>query len=948
MADPAVQAADRTPAGAPSYHSLPAEEALELLETSQEGLTAAEALTRLARYGQNEITEVAAVPLWRKFVSNFYHLFAIMLWVGGGLAFVGGMQELGWAIFAVIVINAVFSFWQEFRAEKATEALKHLMPQKARVVRDGAVCEVLAPTVVPGDLLALEEGDNISADARLIEEFDLRVNQGTLNGESTPARRNAREFSGEYSNPTELPNMVFAGTAVAYGRGKAVVTATGMETQFGKIAGLTQSVAEELSPLQKEMAKVTQLVAILATGLGIGFFLLGYFVGGLTLIEGFLFAVGIIVANVPEGLLPTVTLALAMGVQRMAGHHALVKRLSAVETLGSTTVICTDKTGTLTANEMTVRGLYVPEATLELTGTGYDPTGSLMADWSVNDRNAEARAGELVAMGALCTDARLIAPDEEHPTWHVVGDPTEAAILVAAAKVGRSRESEESGAPRVYELPFDATRKRMSTIHRSKDHTFAAVKGAPREMLDLCSSIVTTEGTRTITDADRNAAMSANDEFARSGLRVLAVATKTLARANRYEIDEVERDLTFAGLVAMMDPPRAAVAQTVELCHTAGIRIIMITGDYGLTAESIARRIGIVSEDSPRIITGAELEQTTDPVLHDLLAQDKDLLFARVSPEHKMRVAQALKSLGHVVAMTGDGVNDAPALKAADIGIAMGRAGTDVAREAADMVLADDNFASIVRAVEEGRAVFDNIRRFVTYIFTSNVPEIVPFILFVLFKIPLPLTVIQILAIDLGTDLVPALALGIERPEPGVMGRRPRKPNERLLNKRVMMRAYFFLGPIQTAACMLAYFWAYWSRGWQPGTPLPGSGHPYMLATTMTFAAVVATQIGNGFAQRTTRESIFSVGILSNRLLLVGIASEVALLALLVYWAPLAGVFGFVPIEARDWLVLAVLSPTLLIADEIRKFLVRRMYPTEHDGNIPTGQHTVSTSKEAA
>jgi len=941
-------AAQTTVSDTQSPHSLTAEELYASLQSSPQGLTREQTAQRFTEYGPNEISEVAGVPMWRKFASNFYHLFAIMLWIGGGLAFVGGMRELGWAIFAVILINAIFSFWQEFRAEKATEALKHLIPQKARVMRDGEVCEILAPGVVPGDLLLLEEGDNISADARLVEEFDLRVNQATLNGESTPARRNSRPFTAEYSNPTELPNMVFAGTAVAYGRGKAIVTATGMHTQFGTIAGLTQSVVEELSPLQKEMEKVTQLVAMLATGLGISFFLLGYFVGGLTLIEGFLFSVGIIVANVPEGLLPTVTLALAMGVQRMAGHHALVKRLSAVETLGSTTVICTDKTGTLTANEMTVRELYVPGATLEITGTGYDPTGSLEQKGSVPSKEISRLTGELLALGGLCTDARLMEPDDDHPAWHIVGDPTEAAILVAAAKIGRSRESEEASAPRVYQLPFDATRKRMSTVHQTKERSFASVKGAPREMLDLCTTLITAQGTRDITEADRTAAMDANDEFARSGLRVLAVATRTVPHANRYEIEDVERDLTFVGLVAMMDPPRPAVARTVELCHTAGIRIIMITGDYGLTAESIARRIGIVSGDTSRIVTGAELEQTTDTALHDLLGKETELLFARVSPEHKMRVAQALKSLGHVVAMTGDGVNDAPALKTADIGIAMGQAGTDVAREAADMVLTDDNFASIVHAVEEGRAVFDNIRRFVTYIFTSNIPEIVPFILFVLFGIPLPLTILQILAIDLGTDLVPALALGIERPEPGVMSRQPRKQSERLLNKKVLVRAYFFLGPIQTAACMLAYFWAYWSRGWQPGTPLPASGHPYMLATTMTFAAVVATQIGNGFAQRTTRESIFTVGIFTNRLLLVGIVSEVALLALLVYWAPLAGVFGFVPIEARDWLLLAALSPTLLVADECRKYIVRRMYPAAHDGNIPTGQHTPSRNEEAA
>jgi len=936
MTDPAVGEPDRTPEGAPSYQALHAEAVYEALDTSLDGLTAEQARERIAQYGPNRIAEVRGTPLVLKFLSNFYHLFAIMLWVGGGLAFVGGMPELGWAIFAVIFINAVFSFWQEFRAEKATEALKHLIPAKARVIREGAVTEVVADQVVPGDVLVLEEGDNVSADARLVEEYDLRVNQATLNGESTPARRTSRPYAEPVSNPTEYANMVFAGTTVAYGRGKAIVTATGMHTEFGNIATLTQSVGEDLSPLQKEMAKVTQLVATLATGLGVAFFVLGYFFGGLTLIEGFLFAVGIIVANVPEGLLPTVTLSLAMGVQRMAGRHALVKKLSAVETLGSTTVICTDKTGTLTANEMTVRALYVPGTVLELTGTGYDPEGELLEAGREPGPDIATGATELARIGALCTDARLLGPDDAHPAWHIVGDPTEAAVLVAARKLRADRESQEALAPRVYELPFDATRKRMTTVHETSDGRFAALKGAPREMLELCVSVRTAQGTRPCTDADRAAAMAANDDFARSGLRVLAIATREVPHAARYEIDDIERDLTFLGLVAMMDPPRPEVARTVQECASAGIRIIMITGDYGLTAESIARRIGIVTGDSPRIVTGADLEAMTDSALHDILAEDREVLFARVAPEHKMRVAAALRDLGHTVAMTGDGVNDAPALKAADIGVAMGMAGTDVAREAADMVLADDNFASIVHAVEEGRAVFDNIRRFVTYIFTSNVPEIVPFILFVLFKIPLPLTVLQILAIDLGTDLLPALALGVERPEPGVMRRTPRPRSERLLNRRVLSRAYFFLGPIQTAACMGAYYWAYLSRGWQPGTPLPDSGRAYALATTMTFAGVVATQIGNAFAQRTTRESVFRVGVFSNRLLILGIITEVALLAAMVYWAPLAGLFGFVPIEARDWLLLAAISPTLLIADEVRKFFVRRLLPLPGGGKITT------------
>ncbi len=898
--------------------------ALESLGSSPVGLSATEAASRLESHGPNVITEARKRSVVRLFLANFTSLFAGMLWVGGALAFVAQVPELGWAIFAVIVINAVFSFWQEYRAEQATEALKRLIPHTARVVRDGAVEEVGAADVVPGDLLVLEEGDYISADARVTEAFELRVNLSVLNGEATPVMRAATAFAGTVSNPTELPGMVLAGTSVAYGRGRAVVASTGMDTEFGTIAGLTQSIGEDLSPLQREMKIVTRVVASLAIGLGVLFFLLGYFVAGLPLASGFLFAIGIIVANVPEGLLPTLTLSLAMGVQRMAKRASLVKRLSAVETLGSTTVICTDKTGTLTQNEMTVRRVLVPGALFDVTGVGYAPDGELEPTAEGASAGAAPLATEALRAAALCCNARLLAPDAEHPGYRIVGDPTEGALLVAAAKAGVDLDALPTDAPRIWELPFDSSRKRMTTVHEVAGERFAAVKGAPREMLALCTSVATAEGAEPLSEELRAQVLAANDDFAREGLRVLAIATRRLeGSALRYEADDVERDLIFLGLAGMMDPPRPEVERVVSQCHTAGVRIIMITGDYGLTAESIGRRTGIITSEQPRIVEGAELTEMSEEDLSAVLASDDEVLFSRVAPEHKMRIALALKAGGEVVAMTGDGVNDAPALKAADIGVAMGRSGTDVAREASDMVLADDNFASIVYAIEEGRAVYDNIRRFVAYIFTSNVPEIIPFILFVLLGIPLPLTILQILAIDLGTDIVPALALGVEQPEPGVMERKPRSQHERLLSPRLLARAYGYLGMIQAMAAMGAYYYAYLSRGWQPGTPMPDSGQIYALATTMTFGAVVATQIGNGLAQRTTRESVFRVGLFGNRLLLIGFATEIALLAVLVYWPPLAGVFGFAPLEARDWLVLAALSPLLLVADELRKWVVR-------------------------
>jgi magnesium-transporting ATPase (P-type) len=741
----------------PIIQTLPVGDVFRSCATRPTGLTRGEAAERLGRYGPNSISEVRRRPLILKFLANFTHLMALLLWVGGGLAFVGGMPQLGWAIWTVVVINAVFSFWQEFRAERAMEALRRLLPVQARVLRDGAELRLPAAELVPGDILLLSEGDHISADGRLVEEAELRLDQSTLSGESLPLRKSAEPLPPSSLARTELPNLVFAGTSVASGTGRAVVFATGMETEFGGIAGLTLSLEEELSPLQREINRMTRVVTVLAVGIGVLFFILSVVVIHRPVHAGFIFAVGMVVAFVPEGLLPTVTLALAMGVQRMARRNALIKKLSAVETLGCCSVICTDKTGTLTRNEMTVRGLWVAGRQLTVTGGGYDAAGAI--DGGDGTAAASADLERLLLACSLCNDSRLIPPDAETPHWTVLGDPTEAALTVVARKGGVEPEAATARLPRLREIPFDSRRKRMSTVHGEGEGRVAFVKGAPRELLALATSIRLAGTDLPLTPALRDGVLAANDEYARQGLRVLAVAQRTLpAEGRAWSAEEVEQELTLLGLVAMMDPPRPEVAEAVEKCHRAGIRIIMITGDYGLTAESIARRIGIIGAGVPRLVTGADLDSMDEGALRQAL--EGEVIFARVSPEHKLRVVSALRDLGHVVAVTGDGVNDAPALKKADIGIAMGVSGTDVAKEAADMVLTDDNFASIVNAIEEGRGVYANIRKFATYIFTSNMPEAWPFILQIMFNVPLALTVMQVLAIDLGTDMVPALALG--------------------------------------------------------------------------------------------------------------------------------------------------------------------------------------------
>ena len=912
--------------------TLTPDEVYAALGTSPSGLSSEEAQKRLEKYGPNVLREAKKTPLIVKFLASFTHLMAILLWAASAMAFVAQMPQLGVAVIAVIVINAVFSFWQEYRAERATEELKKLLPHYARVIRNGEEQRIPASDLVPGDVVILAEGDHISADARLVEEFELRTNDSTLTGESTPVRRTAEAVLQGNLSRTEIANMVFAGTTVATGTGRAVVTATGMNTEFGHIADLTATVREEPSPMQVEIARVVQWVTATAVGLGAVFFLLATVVAGMNLADAFIFGVGIIVAFVPEGLLPTVTLALAMGVQRMAKRHALVKKLSAVETLGCTTVICTDKTGTLTQNEMTVQRLWAAGQEFEITGYGYEPSGRIeQAGKPVPANHADITT--LLTAAALCNNARLLPPNGDQRRWAILGDPTEAALLVAAVKYGLQLDQLAASWPRQRELPFESRRKRMSTIHRSPDNGFIAyVKGAPNEILALSTHIQIRGQVRPLDEAIRAAIMAANDRYARQALRVLAVAYRPVDECEypNCTTEAIEERLIFVGLLAMMDPPRPEVARAVQLCHQAHVRIIMITGDYGLTAQSIAQRVGIFRPGQGRVITGVELEQMPQEELLRALQTDEDLIFARVSPEHKLRVVSALKDLGEVVAVTGDGVNDAPALKRADIGVAMGLTGTDVAKEAADMVLTDDNFASIVNAIEEGRAVYNNIKKFATYIFTSNFPEAVPFIAFVFSggRIPLPLTVMQILAVDLGTDMVPALGLGADLPEPGLMELPPRNRKAHLINIPLLLRAYLWLGPIEGIFCMLAFYWIYWTRGrFISWFNLPGYdqvGVLYLTATTACLSSIICSQIGNVFACRSERASIFKMGFLNNRLILMGIAVELILIAAIDYLRPLQTVFGTAPLRVTDWLFLFTVTPTLLLLEEGRKWIVRR------------------------
>ena len=879
-------------------NELSLDEVFRTLVTSDRGLDDEEARRRFAEFGPNTIRASRRRPLALRFLGQFTHFLAVLLWTAAGLSFLSeylnpgeGMLALGLAVVGVIIINAIFTFIQEYRAEKALEALKKLLPFRVAVRRGGAEQDLLADEIVPGDIVRLAEGDKVPADLRLIETSGLRVNNASLTGESEPVSRRTDPFPGD---PINSPNILFAGTVVISGSGTGVAYATGMRTEFGRIAHLTGTVTPDLSPLQREISKITRTVAVIAVSMGVVFFSFGH-LAGRTFWENFLFAVGIIVANVPEGLLPTVTLALAMGSQRMAKRNALIKTLTSVETLGSVTVICTDKTGTLTRNRMTVAKLWVDEELLE------------------PDAPPASDSHRLILLTAgLCNNARIA--DGEYR-----GDPTETALFRAA----RERLGDIEG-QRLAEVPFDADRKMMTTVNEAGSGVQAYTKGALERVLPLCTRIMVRGKTAQLDDAHRDDITHAYHTLMDMGLRVLAFAFRPLDGAPAAGPDSaaVEQELVFLGLMGLQDPPRPEVPAAIAKCHDAGVRIIMITGDASRTALAIAKQIGLV-RDSAVIVDGTEFTRLGDRELKEKLAQ-REVLFTRMTPKHKMRVVSMLKEKGEIVAVTGDGVNDAPALKRADIGIAMGVSGTDVAKEAADMVLLDDNFATIVNAIEEGRTVYENIKKFITYIFASNIPEIVPYLAYILFRIPLPLTIMQILAVDLGTDMLPALALGSEKPTPGIMQQPPRRPTDRLITFPLMARAYLFLGPIEALACMFAFFWVLSGGGWEWGLPLAAGDPLYLQATTACLTAIIVTQVANVFACRSLKESLFTIGWTTNRLIFLGVAVELLLQLFIVYHPWGHAVFGTAPLPLRAWLVLVPFALALLLAEEMRKYVVRK------------------------
>ncbi len=923
--------------------SLDRQQVLSTLKSSDLGLSADEAQARLAEMGPNRLPAARRRSVLAEFGSQFANMFAVVLMVASGITFLAYLLstprdvanlELAIGILGVVLLNAVIGFAQEHAAERTAEALQAMVPATARVIRGGELTEIPAVDLVSGDLVVLDAGDAISADCRLIDAHDLQVEMAALTGESRPTPRISEAQAP--SQATDARNCVFMGTSVVNGNGRAVVYATGLGTEFGRIYRLTAEVPREDSPLQREVTVMARRVAVVAIAAGAGLFAIRAAVSG-SVIGSFVFALGVMVALVPEGLPATMSVSLAVAVRRMARRHALIKRLTAVEALGSTTVICTDKTGTLTKAEMTVQVVWESGREHPVTGVGYSPEGTV-AD--------AAGAAAVLRAGGLCCDARLLPPDPQRRLgWRVLGDTTEGAILVAAAKGGVDLAAEGDQSPRVHAFPFDADRKLMSTIHKHEDGMYeACVKGSPQAVLERCVAI-RWDGHDTVLDARlRQRVASANDAMAAGGLRVLAVARRDLDTGQPANA-EAESQLTLLGLIAMSDPPRPEVVDAVTACRRAGIRIYMITGDYGLTAEAIARRVGIIGHGPVRVLNGSDLDAMSDGDLAGQLAQTEQLLFARARPEHKMRVVSALQDSGEVVAVTGDGVNDAPALKRASIGVAMGEGGTDVARAASVMILLDDSFASIAAAVELGRAVYQNIRKFLIYLFSHNLAELAPILVAVFVGFPLvPLSALQVLAIDLGSDVMPALALGTERTEPGTMSRPPRPPTEHLFNWAVVRR-FCFLGSIQSAGVVAAFFWRIHTAH-LPFSAFTPANPTYREALTMTQAGIVVSQFFNSFAVRTEEQSIVRVGIFSNKPLVFAGLFGIFFVSCISYVPALRSVFNTAPLTATDWLILTSLGALLLVAEETRKAILRSAHRRRRAGRPSTPAGSAAPGEE--
>ncbi len=879
----------------------------QLESNVQRGLTSSQVNERRARYGPNELEEEPAPPPWRILLMQFANTMIVVLLVAAVIMVAIGESTDAIVIGAIVVLNALIGFFQEYRAEQAMAALRSMTAPHARVVRDGAETSVVATELVPGDLMVFEAGDVVAADARLLECPNLRVNEAALTGESVPVDKTDEVLAADAGEMVaDRTNMVFKGTSVVYGRARGVVVATGMSTELGQIAGLLQRHEAPRTPLQRRLAVLGRWLAVAAILICILVFVAGV-ARGEDVEVMFLTAVSLAVAAIPEALPAVVTIGLALGAQRMIRQHVLIRRLPAVETLGSVTVICTDKTGTLTQGRMLVERVWTHEGEDEVTGSGYKPSGELLRDGALRDIPPQSPLASLLTAAALCNDAVLVPPSDGDKEWSIVGDPTEGALLTLASKLGYDRERVNVRHPRTAEIPFDSDRKRMVTIHRTPEESgrLVAAKGAVEAVMEAVTRMATADGDVELTAELRRRVLDQADDFAAEGYRVLALAGRRVDDGVLSHVLESEQDLVLYGMAAMADPPRPESRDAVAACRTAGIAPVMITGDHPATGLAIGQRLGIVAS-AEHVLTGARLAEEH---ASGLAAHVADIaVYARTSPEQKLDIVQAWKERGDIVAMTGDGVNDAPALRTSDIGVAMGVAGTEVAKEAADMVLTDDNFASIVTAVGEGRRIYDNIRRFVRYTLTSNAGEIWVMFLGPFIGLPLPLQPVQILWINLVTDGFPGLALGVEPAEPDVMRRAPRPPQESIFAHGLWQQV-IVIGLLMGFLTLGVGLWGEATdRPWQ----------------TMVFTTLALLQLGNALAVRSERRSLFSLGLSTNRYLLWTVVVTMAIQILIIYWSPLQSLLKTEALSADELVLVLVVSTGVFFAVELDKWWKRR------------------------
>jgi len=887
------------------------DEAMRELNAKMDGLSSEEVQKRLEEFGPNELKKEKGKSPVRLFLEQFTDILIIILLVATALSMVIEEFYDAIVIIAIVMACAVLGFTQEYKAEKALEALKKMTAPTATVLRDGKEMELETRDLVPGDIILLYTGDKVAADARLIEAINMKTDEAPLTGESTPVNKNVKPLP-EETIVSDRRNTLFTGTVVVYGRGKAVVTSTGMNTEFGKIAKMVQVTEEEETPLEKRMGHVGKWIGILSVAVCAVVAIFGIYKGR-EILDMVLWAISLAVAAVPEALPAVVTGALAVGMYRMARENAIVRRLPAVETLGCTSVICADKTGTMTKGEMTVQRIYVNDKALKVRGVGYEPQGEFLFEDKKLDPTKEKELYILLKAATLCNDAKL---EKEEGQWIVKGDPTEGALVVAAAKADLWKEEIEKEEPRINEIPFSSERKRMTTMHEAYGKSkIAYMKGAPEIVLEKCTKVYTNGKLRKLTDGMRKQMLAVNAAMAIQALRNLGFAYKELPESKTSLDEEDEEGFVFLGIMGMIDPPRGEVKDAIYMCNKAGIKVVMVTGDHKLTAVAVAKALNLIGEnesEEDHVLTGAELDKLSDEEFGKMV--DNIVIYARVSPEHKVRIVKALRKKGYICAMTGDGVNDAPALKMADIGVAMGITGTEVTKEASDMVLADDNFATIIKAVREGREIYGNIKKYLTYLLRCNIMEIL--VLFFAMMLShtsesaIALTTIQILWVNLTTDGLPAIALGVDPGDPDLMERKPRDPNESIFTRDV--RVYLSAVPVLMTVLLLgAYFYTL-------------DTHGLLEARTQLFTALVLMELANAVNARSLKYTVFKVGLFKNKFLWLAILSSLGLQLMVLYIPALHGIFEVTYPNVFDWTVAIVFTLIVFFSIEIGKYVTSR------------------------